>query len=67
MMYTRMYEYARQATGWRRLIGCLKLHVIFRTRAANCRALLRKTTYEDKALYDSTPPCITMTHIAHTD
>ena len=44
-------------TGWRRLIGCLKLQVIFRKRATNYRALLRKMTYEDKASYDSTPPC----------
>ena len=45
------------ATGWRRLIGCLKLQVIIRKRATNYRALLRKMTYEDKASYDSTPPC----------
>ena len=32
-------------TGWRRLIGCLKLHVIFRKRATSYRALLRKMTY----------------------
>ena len=43
--------------GWRRLIGCLKLQVIFRTRATNYRALLRKMTYEDKASSDFTPPC----------
>ena len=46
-------------TGWRRLIGCLKLQVIFRKRATNYRALLRQMTYEDKASYDSTPPCTT--------
>ena len=34
-------------TGWRRLIGCLKLQVIFRKRAANYRALLRKITHDD--------------------
>jgi len=45
-------------TGWRRFIGCLKLQVIFRKRAANYRALLRKMSYEDKASYDSTPLCI---------
>ena len=45
-------------TGWRRLIGCLKLQVIFRKRATNYRALLRKMTYEDMASYDSTPPWI---------
>jgi len=45
------------STGWRRLIGCLKLQVICRHRATNYRALLRKMTYEDKAPYASTPPC----------
>jgi len=44
-------------TGWRRLLGCLKLQVISRKRATNYRALFRKMTYEDKASYDSTPPC----------
>jgi len=44
-------------TGWRRPIGCLELQVIFRKRATNYRALLRKMTYEDKASHDSTPPC----------
>ena len=43
--------------GWRRPIGCLKLQVIFRKRATNYRALLRKMTYKDKASYDSSPPC----------
>jgi len=42
-------------TGWRRLTGCLKLQIIFRERATNHRALLRKMTYADKASYDSTP------------
>jgi len=45
-------------TGWRRLIRCLELQVIFRKRATNFRALLRKMTYKDKASYDSTPPCM---------
>jgi len=44
------------ATGWRRLTGYHKLQVIFRKRATNYRALLRKITYGDKAFYDSTPP-----------
>ena len=44
-------------TGWRRPIGCLKLQVIFRKRASNYRALLRKMTYEDKASYGPSPPC----------
>jgi len=45
-------------TGWRRLIGCLNLQVIFRKRATNYRALWRKMTYKDKASYGSSPPCI---------
>jgi len=40
-------------TVWRRLIGCFKLQVIFRKKATNYRALLRKMTCEDKASYDS--------------
>ena len=48
-------------TGWRRLIGCLKLQVNFRKRATNYRALLQKMTHEDKASYDSTSPCISET------
>ena len=44
-------------TGWRRCIGCLKLHVSFRKRATSCRALLQKMTYEDKVSYASLPPC----------
>jgi len=51
-------------TAWRRPLGCLKLQVIFRKRATNYRALLRKITYGDKAFNDSTPPC---TSIAHTN
>ena len=45
------------AAGWRRPIGCLKLQVIFRKRATNYRALLRKMTYKDKGSYRSSPPC----------
>jgi len=48
---------AALSTGWRRLGGCLNLQVIFCKRATNYRALLWKMTYEDKASYDSTPPC----------
>ena len=44
-------------TGWQRPIGCLKLQVIFRKRATNYRALLRKITYKDKAFYGSSSPC----------
>ena len=50
------YQYAR--TEWRRLRGCLEFQVIFRKRATNYKVLWRKMTYEDKAPYDSTPPCI---------
>jgi len=45
-------------TGWRRPIGCLKLQVIFRKRATNYMALLRKMTYKDKASYGSSPPSL---------
>jgi len=45
-------------TGWRRLIGCLKLQVISHKRATDYGALLRKMTYKDKASYVSSPPCI---------
>jgi len=48
-----------RSTKWQRPIGCLKLKVIFRTRATNYRALLRKMTCEDKAFVGSSPPCIT--------
>jgi len=51
------YEIEIWHTGWRGLIGCLKLQVIFRKRATNCRVLLQKMTYEDKTSYDSTPLC----------
>jgi len=46
----------KYGTGWRRLIGCLKLQIIFHKRATSHRALLRKMTCKDKASYDSTPP-----------
>jgi len=44
-------------TWWQRLTGCLKVQVFFRKRATNCRALLQKMTYKDKASCNSTPPC----------
>jgi len=50
------------STGWRTLIGCLKLQDIFRKRATNYRALLREMTHEDKASYDSTPPCVKLAY-----
>jgi len=37
-------------------IGCLELHVIFRKRATNCRALLRKMTYKDRVSHGSSLP-----------
>ena len=46
-------------TGCRIPIGCLKLQVIFRKRATNYKALLRKMTYKHKASYGSSPPCTT--------
>jgi len=49
---------ATWTTGWRRLIGCLKLLVIFCKRATNYRALLRKVTYADEAFYGSLPRLI---------
>ena len=67
-IYTHLYKF--HGTGWRRHIGCLKLQVMFRTRAAIYRALLRKMTYTDKAFYDSTPPCMyiyTYMYIFHLD
>ena len=53
--------YPHKHTGWRRCIGCLKLHVISCKRNTHYRALLQKETYKDKALYGYTPPC-TRTH-----
>jgi len=50
--------------GWRGPIGCLKLQVIFRKRATNYRALLRKITSKDKASYGSAPPC---TYVSSAD
>jgi len=48
-------QHYRLNTGWQRPIGCLKLQVIFRKRATDFRALLRKMTYKDKASYGSSP------------
>jgi len=77
-MHIYIHTKSSCATGWRRVIGCLKLQVIFRKRATMYRALSRKMTYRDKASYDSTPPCsshahpppmshIWMNHVAHTN
>ena len=59
-------EYASHVTGWRRLIGCLKLQVIFCKRATNCRALLQKMTYRDKPFCASSPPCVRIRCFTHT-
>jgi len=48
----------------RRLVGCLELQVVFRKRATNYRALLRKMTYEDKVSYESAPPCMRWLRLA---
>jgi len=44
---TNLTDMHTMDTGWRRPIGCLKLHVIFRKRATNSGALLRRMTYND--------------------
>jgi len=38
-------------------IRCLISWITFCKLAINCRALLRKMTYKDKASYSSSPPC----------
>jgi len=53
-------------TGWRWPIGCLKLQVIFRKRATNCKALSRKMTCTDKASYGSWAPCSAYLCIQYT-
>jgi len=66
-MYTYMYTYMHKfalttavgsRTGWRKLIACLKLQVIFCQKTTNYRALLQKMTYEYKPSYASSPLCI---------
>ena len=58
---TEIHDQKHQhVTGWRRLIGCLKLQVILRQSTTNYRALLRKMTHEDKASCDSTLTCTRM-------
>jgi len=47
--------------GWRRPIRCLKLQVIFHKRAISYRALLWKMTYNHKASYGFSPPCMNKT------
>ena len=50
-------KHAAHITGWRRLIGSLKLQIIFHKGATKYRSLLRKMTYKDKVSYESSPPC----------
>jgi len=45
------------ATGSRRPKRCIQTQVIFRKRATNYRALLRKMTCADKASYGSSQLC----------
>jgi len=55
VVYIISYYVNNMSTGWRKLIGCRKLQVIFHKRATNNRALLRKITYKNKASYGSSP------------
>jgi len=55
------------ATGWRRVIGCLKLQVMSRKRATKYGAFSRKMTYKDKASSESSPPCIMRLHSTNVD
>ena len=57
MMLNISWYCTTRITGGRRPLGCLKMQVNFCKRATNYRALLRKTTYKDKASYGSSPPC----------
>ena len=52
-------------TGWRRLIGCLKLQDIFRKSATDYSALLRKVKYEDHTSNDSMSPCLILSVTQH--
>ena len=47
-------------TGWRKCTECLTLQVSFRKRAIIYRSLLRKITYKDEAIYESSQSCITL-------
>jgi len=44
-------------TGWPRLIGSRKLHIIIHKRATKYTSLLRKMTCKDKGSYESSPLC----------
>jgi len=43
-------------TGWRRFIGCLKLHVAFHKKTTKYKALLWKLSYREKTSYAFSPP-----------
>jgi len=57
LLHVPLYSWQGIYTGWRRLIGSLKLQIIFHKRATKYRSLLRKMTYKDKGSYESSPPC----------
>ena len=54
--------FEKRCTGWRRRRGCLKLQVIFRKRATNCRALLREFTYESYSYESGVSQIRSMSH-----
>jgi len=56
-IYKHTNKHSWCITGWRRLIGCRNLQVIFRQRATNHRALLQKRTYTDKVSVGCSPLC----------
>jgi len=57
-IYIYMFIFVCACTGWRRLIGSLKMQIILHKRATKCMSLLRKMTYKDKGSYESSPPCM---------
>ena len=63
--YTSLLMHLSLDTGWPRLIGSPKLHIIFHKRATKYRALLRKMTYKDKGSSESSPPCTSLLHASH--
>jgi len=56
--FSKISSPSKDATEWRRPIGCLKLQVTFCNRATKYRAFLREMTSRDKESYGSLPPCI---------
>jgi len=53
----KIQVFATRITGWRSLIGSPELQNIVHKRATKYMSLLRKMTYKDKGLYESSPPC----------